>query len=304
MKTISDQPSLARTVIIKACLVIRRKVPRYASSIRIWESLFALPFAYMGMVLAAQGWPGWHAFAWINVAMFGARTLAMSGNRVINAKEDALNPRTANRHLPQGLLQPVEIIGMMVVSALIFLVAVYQLNTLALLLAPLAGAYVVLYSYAKYVTWACNFMLGWALAIAPIGAWVGVTGSFDAPAFLLAFAVAMWAGGFDIIYGCTDYDFDKEQGINSVPRKFGIAGALWIVRGMHALAAAALLALGIWMELSFFYYIGWAIAVALLVYENSLVKSNDLSRVGVAFFRVNSYISVQLLVFTILAVVF
>jgi len=258
----------------------------------------------MGMVLAARGWPGWHAFIWINVAMFGARTLAMSGNRVINAREDALNPRTANRHLPQGLLRPADIIGMMVASALIFLVAAYQLNTLALMLAPLAGAYVVLYSYAKYITWACNFMLGWALAIAPAGAWIGVTGGLDPPAVLLAFAVAMWAGGFDIIYGCTDYAFDGEQGINSVPRRFGIAGALGIVRGMHALAAAALLALGIWLGLSYFYYIGWAIAVVLLIYENRLVKPDDLSRIGVAFFRVNSYISVQLLVFTVLAVVF
>jgi 4-hydroxybenzoate polyprenyltransferase len=292
----SIQPSIARMVIAK--------VPLYLSSIRIWEALFALPFCYIGMVLAADGWPGWHAFIWITVAMFGARTLAMSGNRVINAREDALNPRTRNRHLPQGILKPAEVIGMMVVSAAIFLLAAYRLNTLSLILAPVAAAYVVLYSCAKYFTWACNFILGWALAIAPAGAWIGVTGRLDPPAVLLALAVAMWAGGFDIIYGCTDYDFDKEQGIYSVPRRFGIAGALWIVRGMHLLAAAALLALGIWLGLSFFYYIGWAIAVALLIYENSLVKPDDLSKVGMAFFRVNSYISVQLMAFTILAVVF
>jgi 4-hydroxybenzoate polyprenyltransferase len=296
MHNTTIHPTFARTVVAK--------VPLYLSSIRIWESLFALPFAFMGMVLAARGWPGWHAFIWINVAMFGARTLAMSGNRVINAREDALNPRTADRHLPQGILQPSEVIGMMAVSLVIFLAGAYQLNALALVLAPVAAAYVVLYSYAKYFTWACNFMLGWALAIAPAGAWIGVTGTLEPPAVLLAFAVAMWAGGFDIIYGCTDYDFDREQGIHSVPRKFSIAGALWIARGMHLLAAAALLVLGIWLGLSFFYYIGWAIAVALLIYENSLVKPHDLSRVGVAFFRVNSYISVQLLVFTILAVVF
>ncbi len=295
MNNTTAQPSLIQTVL--------EKIPRYASSIRIWESLFALPFCFIGMVLAAQGWPGWHAFIWINVAMFGARTLAMSGNRVINAKEDALNPRTLNRHLPQGTLKNADIIGMMVVSSVIFLVGAWQLNTLALVLAPVAGAYVVLYSYAKYITWACNLMLGWGLAIAPIGAWIGVTGTLEPPAMLLAFAVAMWAGGFDVIYGCTDYDFDQQQGINSVPRKFGIARALWIARGMHVAAAAALLALGIWLDLNFFYYIGWAIAVALLVYENSLVKPHDLSRVGVAFFRVNSYISVQLMVFTILAVV-
>ena len=279
------------------------KIPLYMSSIRIWESLFALPFAYIGMVLAAQGWPGWHAFIWINVAMFGARTLAMSGNRVINAKEDAINPRTQSRHLPQGILTPAEVIGMMAVSAGIFFVAAYQLNTLALFLSPLAAAYVVLYSYAKYFTWACNLMLGWALAIAPAGAWIGVTGRLDPEAVLLSFAVAMWAGGFDIIYGCTDYDFDRSQGIKSVPVKLGIAGALRLVRVMHLLSAASLLALGIWMGLGPLYYVGWAIAVALLVYENSLVKPDDLSRVGVAFFRVNSYISVQLLAFTILAIV-
>ena len=279
------------------------KIPLYLSSIRIWESLFALPFAYIGMVLAAQGWPGWHAFIWINVAMFGARTLAMSGNRVINAKEDAINPRTQSRHLPQGILTPAEVIGMMAVSAGIFFVAAYQLNTLALFLSPAAAAYVVLYSYAKYFTWACNLMLGWALAIAPAGAWIGVTGRLDPEAVLLSFAVAMWAGGFDIIYGCTDYDFDRSQGIKSVPVKLGIAGALRLVRVMHLLSAASLLALGIWMGLGPLYYVGWAIAVALLVYENSLVKPDDLSRVGVAFFRVNSYISVQLLAFTILAIV-
>ena len=279
------------------------KIPLYMSSIRIWESLFALPFAYIGMVLAAQGWPGWHAFIWINVAMFGARTLAMSGNRVINAKEDAINPRTQSRHLPQGVLTPAEVIGMMAVSAGIFFVAAYQLNTLALFLSPVAAAYVVLYSYAKYFTWACNLMLGWALAIAPAGAWIGVTGRLDPEALLLSFAVAMWAGGFDIIYGCTDYDFDRSQGIKSVPVKLGIAGALRLVRVMHVLSAASLLALGIWMGLGPLYYVGWAIAVALLVYENSLVKPDDLSRVGVAFFRVNSYISVQLLAFTILAIV-
>jgi 4-hydroxybenzoate polyprenyltransferase len=278
------------------------KVPLYLSSIRIWESLFALPFAYIGMALAADGWPGWHTFIWITVAMFGVRTLGMFANRLVHAKEDAINPRTANRHLPQRLLKPGEVIGIMVVSVAIFIVATSQLNTLALILAPVAAAYVILYSYAKYFTWACNFMLGWALAMAPVGVWVGVTGGLDPQAVLLSFAVAMWAGGFDIIYGCTDYDFDKKHGINSVPRKFGIAGALWIVRGMHTLAAAALLALGIWMGLGFLYYIGWAIAVALLIYENSLVKPDDLSRIGVAFFRVNSYISVQLLIFTILAV--
>ena len=282
--------------------VIIGKVPLYLSSIRIWEALFALPFGYIGMVLAADGWPGWHPFIWITLAMLGIRTVAMSANRLINAREDAANPRTVDRHLPRGLLQPAEVLGMILVSGALFLVSAYQLNTLALVLAPVAAAYVILYSFAKYFTWLCSFMLGWALAMAPAGAWVGVTGSLDLPAVLLAFAVAMWAGGFEVIYGCTDYDFDREYGVHSAARRFGIAGALWITRGMHFLSAAALLALGLWLQLNFFYFIGWGIAVVLLIYENSLVKPNDLSKLNVAFFRVNSYISVQLLVFTILAV--
>ena len=293
----------ASTNISGARAVIGR-VPLYFCSIRIWESVFALPFAYMGMILAGRGWPGWHAFIWITVAMVGARTLAMSANRLINAKEDAQNPRTQNRHLPQGLLKPGEVGGMAAVGGAVFLVAAYQLNFLALVLAPVAAAYTVLYSYAKHFTWACNLMLGWALAIAPAGAWIGVTGSLDPPALLLALVVALWAGGFDVIYACTDYDFDRQQGIKSVPARFGIKGALLIARSMHLLAAAALLVLGIWLNLSYFFYIGWAIAVVLLVYENRLVKPDDLSRINMAFFRVNGYISVQLLFFTVLAVIF
>ncbi len=282
---------------------IAGKLPLYFSSIRIWESLFALPFAYMGMVLAAEGWPGWRAFIWITLAMFSVRTLGMLANRLIHRKEDAANPRTQDRHLPRGLLRPAEVLVIMAVSGAVFLVAASQLNRLAAILAPAAAAYVVLYSYAKYYTWACNLILGWALAIAPAGAWIGVTGRLEWPAVLLSLAVACWAGGFDIIYSCTDYHFDQEYGVHSVPRRFGIAGALWIARGLHLLAALALLGLGLWLELGYFYFIGWAIALALLVYENSLVKPHDLSKVGVAFFRVNSYISVQLLLFTILSLV-
>tara|TARA_B100001765_G_C19399027_1_gene291398 strand:+ start:65 stop:754 length:690 start_codon:yes stop_codon:yes gene_type:complete len=227
----------------------------------------------------------------------------MSANRLIHAKEDAVNPRTSNRHLPQGILSHKEVLGMVVVSGSIFVFASYQLNSLAFCLTPVAIGYVILYSYAKYFTWGCNFMLGWALAMAPAGAWIGVTGTLPMQAVLLSLVVAMWAGGFDIIYGCTDYEFDRSYGINSVPKKFGIPGALKIVRVMHMISASALLTLGIWMELGYFFYIGWGITVCLLIYENRLVKADDLSKVGVAFFRVNSYVSVQLLVFIVLSVV-
>lgn len=279
------------------------KAPLLYGAIRFEHTIFALPFAYMGMVLAADGWPGWGIFIWITVAMASARTLAMSSNRLIHRKEDAANPRTANRHLPQGLLKPWEIGLLMALSIVVFFVAAWQLNRLALILAPVAAAYVVFYSYAKYYTWGSHFVLGWADAIAPAAAWIGVTGHLDPEAVLLAFAVATWISGFDIIYSCADYDFDRKYGIHSIPCKFGIAAALWVTKGLHLLTAASLLALGLWMDLGFFYYIGWGLAVALLVYENSLVKPNDLSKLNVAFFKVNSYISVLLFIFTTLGVV-
>ena len=283
--------------------VIAGKIPLYLSSIRIWEALFATPFAYIGMILAADGWPGWHIFIWLTVALMSVRTVGMSANRLIHAKEDALNPRTANRHLPQGTLKSGEVLGMILVSGAIFVFAAYQLNSLALILTPVAAGYVILYSYAKYFTWACNLMLGWALAMAPAGAWIAVTGTLPPQAVLLALVVATWAGGFDIIYGCTDYEFDKGQGIHSVSGKFGVAKALGIARGMHLLSVSALLGLGLWLDLGYFFYLGWAIVVGLLIYENRLVKPDDLSKVGVAFFRMNSYVSVQLLFFTVVAVV-
>ena len=279
------------------------KVPIYLGSIRIWESLYALPFAYMGMFLAAEGWPTWSTFIWVTVAMAGARTLAMSANRLIHHKEDAVNPRTANRHLPQGLLKPWEVGLMMVVSAAVFFFAASQINTLALVLAPVAAAYVVLYSYAKYYTWACNFLLGWGLAIAPAGAWIAVTGRLDPEAVLLSFAVATWAGGFDILYTCSDYEFDAEYGVHSIPRRFGIPAAFNVTRVMHFLSAVSLLALGMWLDLNFFYFIGWAFAVSLLIFENGFLKPDNLSKLHAPFFKYNSAVSMLHLLFTILALV-
>ena len=278
------------------------KVPLYLGSIRVWESLYAMPFAYIGMVLAADGWPGWSTFLWITLAMAGARTLGMSANRLIHHKEDIANPRTADRHLPRGLMKPGEVLGMMAVSTGVFFFAASQLNGLALALSPVAAAYVVLYSYAKYHTWGCHFFLGGALGIAPSAAWIAVTGRLDPEAVLLSFAVVTWAGGFDIVYGCVDYEFDKQYGVNSLPSRFGIAAALWVTRGMHFCAAAALLAAGLWLELSFYYFIGWAISVLLLGLENSLIRADNLSSLHSPFFKYNSSISMLLLLFTVLAV--
>ena len=283
------------------------KLPHYLWVVRIWESLYALPFCYMGMMLASvdsggSGWPGWSTFIWITVALTGVRTLGMSANRFIHRKEDASNPRTKGRHLPQGLVTPLDVIGLAVVGTGVFFFAASQLNTLTLILAPVAALYVIFYSFTKYITWACHLFLGFALAMSPSAAWIAVTGRLDPEPMLLTLAVTMWAGGFDVIYGCADYDFDKEYGTNSFAKRFGIRAAIWTMRTMHLLAAGALLALGIWMELGLYYFIGWAIAIVLLALENSLVKADDLSKLRSPLFQYNSVISVSLLAFTILAI--
>ncbi|MBF8266621.1 MAG: 4-hydroxybenzoate octaprenyltransferase [Dehalococcoidia bacterium] len=267
-------------------------------SIRFEHTIFALPFAYLGMVLAARGLPTLPQFLWITVAMASARTLAMSANRIIDRRLDALNPRTAGRPLPTGRLKLGEMAVLAAVSLAVLLVAAAQLNALALALAPVAAVVVVGYSYTKRFTWASHFILGWADGIAPAGAWIGVTGSLAWEPVLMAFAVATWIGGFDILYACQDYRFDVERGLHSIPQRFGIAAALVWARGMHLLTAAALLGLGLWLGLGFPYYIGWALASALLVYEHRLVSPTDLSRLNMAFFNVNGYIAIIVFVFT------
>ena len=274
----------------------------FSAAIRFEHTLFALPFAYIGMFLAADGLPTLAQFLWITLAMAGARTVAMTANRLVHQKEDAANPRTAGRHLPRGLLKRREMVAAMLVSIGVFVFAASQLNTLAFALSPVVVAVLFLYTYAKYFTWGSHFILGWADAIAPAGAWVGVTGTLDPEAVVLALAVALWIGGFDIIYACLDYDFDRSFGVHSIPRRFGIAGALLWARGMHLAASASLLALGIWMDLGFFYYIGWAVASALLAYQNAIVKPDDLSKVGPATLKINSYVGLVLLLTTSLAV--
>ena len=295
---------------MSAAGVIRGPLARstyYLSVVRIWESLYALPFCYMGMILASldsggSGWPGWSVFIWITVALTGVRTLGMSANRYVHRKEDAVNPRTRGRHLPQGLIRPAEVVGLAVVGTGVFFYAASQLNPLTLMLAPVAALYVVFYSFTKYLTWACHLFLGFALAISPSAAWIAVTGRLDPEPMLLTFAVTMWAGGFDVIYGCADIDFDKQYGTNSFAKRFGIGAALWTTRTMHLLAACSLLAVGIMMQLGLYYFVGWGIAIVLLALENSLLKADDLSKLRSPLFQYNSVISLSLLVFTILAV--
>lgn len=271
-------------------------------SIRFEHTVFALPFAYLGMVLAADGLPTLAQFIWITLAMASARTLAMSANRIIDRQLDAENPRTASRPLPAGRLKLWEMTAMSTVSLVIFLVAAAMLNTLTLVLAPVAVVVVVGYPYTKRFTWTSHIVLGWADGIAPAGAWIAVTGSLSWEPVLMAFAVATWIGGFDLLYSCQDRDFDVERGLHSIPQKWGIPAAMRWAKGMHLLTSLSLLALGPWLGLGFPHYIGWALASALLIYEHRLVSPTDLTRLNMAFFNVNGYIAVIVFIFTFASV--
>lgn len=284
-------------------IAVLNKAHLFYEAVRFEHTLFALPFAYIGMFLAANGLPTLSQFIWITVAMVGARTVAMSSNRLIHWKEDAANPRTLARHLPKGLLKPWEMGLLLGVSLGVFFLAASQLNNLTLALAPVAAVVVVGYSLVKYYSWTTHFVLGVADAIAPVGGWIAVTGTIEPEAALLALAVATWIGGFDIIYACVDINFDIKYGVHSIARHFGILGAFWWYRAMHLVTSLSLLTLGIWMGLGYLYYIGWAVASALLIYEHTLIKPNDLSKLQMAFFTINTYISASLLLFTSLAVV-
>jgi 4-hydroxybenzoate polyprenyltransferase len=261
--------------------------------------VFALPFAYIAMVLAARGWPGWWTVGWVTAAMVGARTCAMAVNRVVDRVVDARNPRTAGRHIPSGLLTAPQMAVFAAAGAALMLIAAWMLNPLCFMLAPLALAFLVGYSYTKYFTWTSHWILGFTDGIAAAGGWIAVRGEMDLPAAVLWFALTVWIAGFDLIYACQDIAFDRAHGLHSVPARFGAATALGVARVNHGLTAIALAALGWMVQLGPIYWIGWAAVVALLLYEHSLVKPHDFSRVNVAFFNVNGYIAVIVLLATL-----
>jgi len=258
-----------------------------------WEhSIFALPFALCGAVLAANGLPAVHQVAWIIVAMVATRSAAMAFNRLADVSMDAANPRTRTRALPARELTPQFVSSFVVVSCAIFVFAASQLNRLALLLSPLALAVVLLYSYTKRFTRWSHLVLGLALGIAPSAAWIAVRGTLDPRILLLTAAVTFWVGGFDVLYSCQDYDFDLETGLHSVPRYCGIAKALWIARLFHLLMLLLLVALVFVFGLGKLAVAGIVVVALLLIYEHSLVSADDLSRLNAAFFTMNGVISV------------
>jgi 4-hydroxybenzoate polyprenyltransferase len=270
--------------------------------IKFEHSVFALPFALTGALLSfrEKHLPArifGEKLLWIVIAMVGARSAAMAFNRLLDAEIDARNPRTRMRHIPAELLSTGFGWGFVAVSALVFLLAARALNPLCLKLAPLALALVFFYSYTKRFTTFSHLILGLSLGVAPAAAWIGVTGSLDAKILWLTAAVTFWTAGFDVIYSCQDYEFDVTAGLFSLPRKFGIAGALWIARLFHIAMIACLVALAASFDLGWLSLAGIGAVVLLLLYEHSLVRADDLSRVNAAFFTVNGYVSVLFFLF-------
>jgi len=263
-----------------------------------WEhSIFALPFALCGAMLAAGGVPSAHQLLWIIVAMIAARSAAMAFNRWADAAIDAANPRTSARALPAGHLSPAFVVTFVAVSSAVFVLAASQLNRLTLLLSPVALAVILLYSYSKRVTRWSHLVLGFALGIAPSAAWIAVRGSLDLRILLLTAAVTFWVGGFDVLYACQDFDFDQQTGLHSVPRYFGISTALWVARGFHLVMVGLLVALLVAFGLGKLAGCGIVAVILLLLYEHSLVKPSDLSKLNAAFFTMNGVISVLFFVF-------
>lgn len=274
-----------------------RNVRTTLEMIKIEHTLFALPFAFLGAVLAANGLPSIKQLVWITAAMVGARSTAMAFNRIADREYDARNPRTSSRALPAGLLTVSFVWAFTIVSATIFFLAAAMLNRLTLMLAPVALGSVLLYSFSKRWTLLSHLILGWCLSIAPTGAWIAVRGTLDSPVpLLLSLVVMLWTAGFDVLYACQDYDFDVTAGLHSIPRQFGIARALLIARLLHLGAFAALVALYWITHLGIFALLGVVATAALLFYQHRLVRADDLSKLNAAFFTTNAFVSVILFV--------
>ena len=263
--------------------------------IKFEHTLFALPFAFLSAVLAANGFPEWKQIVWITIAMVGARSAAMTFNRIADRDIDAENPRTENRELPTGKLSLSFAWAFLFVSIGVFLVAAYSLNWLTFALSPVALISVLGYSYAKRFTAFAHLLLGWALAISPTGAWIAVRGTIDSEVpLLISLLVLMWTAGFDVMYACQDFEFDKKIGLRSIPARYGIKTSLWIARLFHFQAFIVLLLLYAVTDLGWLALVGVGVVGVLLIYQHMLVKANDLSRMNAAFFTTNAFVSVIL----------
>jgi len=276
---------------------------RFARLVKIEHTVFALPFAYVGAFLAVGDVPSAHDLFWITVAMVGARSLAMALNRLIDAQIDARNPRTAGRELPSGLLTHAQAWAFSLVSLAVFLAAVWQLDPLVRWLWPIPVLGFAIYPYLKRFTWLCHLWLGAVDGLAPVGAWVAITGELPLEAWVLGAAVAAWIGGFDLFYALFDLEVDRGQGLHSWATRFGERGVFAGARALHLLTVALLVAAGLGLEVGALYWLGVAVVAALLVYEHLLVRPGDLRRLDAAFFTMNGVISVAFSVFVLLDVV-
>lgn len=276
------------------------KIVLYLRMIKFPHSVFALPFAFTGAIIASEGVPPLRKIIWITLAMVGARSGAMGLNRIIDRKIDRENPRTKNREIPMGLIKLPEAVLFTIVSFGLFILAAYMLNPLCLKLSPVAIIVLFVYSYTKRFTCATHFVLGLSLSAAPIGAWIAIKGSFDPEIIPMGIAVIFWLAGFDTLYALQDIEFDKSYGIYSIPQKFGIKNALILARLFHLVTFILLITNGILFKLGIFYWIGMIIVAGLFIYEHSLVKEHDLSRLDIAFFNMNGYISITVFIFTLM----
>jgi 4-hydroxybenzoate polyprenyltransferase len=265
---------------------------RFASLVKIEHTVFALPFAYVGALLCVNAIPSAHDLVWITLAMIGARSLAMGLNRLIDAAIDARNPRTAGRELPSGLLSRAQVVVFCLASLALFLVAVFQLDPIVRWLWPIPVAAFVIYPYLKRWTWLSHLWLGAVDGLAPVGAWVAITGHLPWPAWALGAAVALWVAGFDLFYSLFDLEFDREHGLHSFATRFGERRLFWGARLAHAATVALLAAVGFGLHLGTLYWLGVAAVAALLAYEHALVRPGDLRRLNAAFFTMNGIISV------------
>lgn len=277
------------------------KFKNFLVMIDFGHSLFALPFAYLGAFLAESGIPPLADLGWITLAMVSARTAALGLNRMIDRHLDARNPRTANWILPRGLVKLPVVVAAIVVSIILLLVAAAQLNRLCLMLAPLAVAVLVVYSYTKRFTWACHLILGLAVGMGPAGAWLAVTERLEMPALLLWLAVALWVAGFDIMYACQDEVFDRLEGLYSIPARFGTPRALEIAAWFHTITILLLLAVGFRLDLRWPFFVGVVIAAAILRFEHRLVAPDDFSRMNTAAFKLNRFVSIIVFIFALLS---
>jgi 4-hydroxybenzoate polyprenyltransferase len=283
------------------------KFRAFLELVKFEHTIFALPFAYLGTVLAAGGLPTFHQFFWVTVAMASARTLAFAINRFADRRFDATNPRTAKRPSVTGEISPRAIAFFAALSLVILALAAALLNPLTLILFPGAVVFLLGYSYTKRFTSLAHWVLGFTDGLAPMGGWIAVRGSAftaeDFPAWLLMFAVTFWIAGFDLIYACQDVEHDQHEGLYSWPSKYGIASALRVAKLNHILTMAMLVLLGLVVPLGWPYWLALVIVVGLLAYENGIVKPDDLSRINVAFFNINSYIAITLFVGTFLSLI-